>query len=265
MKKILTLSVLVAVCACHPVANDLEKYALNCKAVELSLQSDTLEFPYTVLFNDKGCVETLTTFGFDGSFRFKESCTYDSKGRLSESVGFNDEQETEIRYEYEYDGAFLRECRVYGMNTQEMHRYVHENDGRHIVRSEYYGEGELEYTMTKTFSGSRYEEVTRRPDGELIGKATVDFFKTETKPSRILGDGVDIEIEYNDKGLPVKSRNVVLNSRGELQWTPDLDERPERYYTYEYDERGNWISRADRFHPDSAAYAVLTRIIRYQK
>ena len=135
----------------------------------------------------------------------------------------------------------------------------------HIVKSDYYGEGELVYTLKKTFSGNKYDEETLGSDGKLIGNATVYFSKTETKPTRIVGDEIDVEVKYNDKGLPIMSRNTVLNSRAELQWISDLEEHPSRFYQYEYDERGNWISRADRVHPDSAAYAVLRRTITYQK
>ncbi len=266
MKKIILISAILLFCAaCHSVGNDLDKYALNCKVVELTLQTDTLEFPYTVRFNASGRVETVTTRNYDGSFRFEESCIYDGKGRVTEILGVNDEQETEIRYEYDYDRTFVRECRVYGMNNQEMHRWVHENNGRHIVKSDYYGEGELVYTLKKTFSGNKYDEETLGSDGKLIGNATVYFSKTETKPTRIVGDEIDVEVKYNDKGLPIMSRNTVLNSRAELQWISDLEEHPSRFYQYEYDERGNWISRADRVHPDSAAYAVLRRTITYQK
>lgn len=266
MKKHLILPLaLVLFGACHPVSKDLRTYALNCKAIEISVQSDTLEFPYTVCFDPKGRVETVTTSDFDGSFRFGETYRYDSHGQLMEISGVNDENELEIRYEYDYAGKFIRECRAYGMNNQEMHRWVHENDGRHIVKTDYYSEGELAFTTTKSFSGHHYEEETCQSDGQVMGRASVDYFETEEKPMRIVGDDLDIEITYNEKGLPVMSRNAVLNSRGELQWAPDLEEHPLRYYRYEYDKRGNWISRADSVHPDSTAYAVLKRTISYQK
>ena len=43
-------------CACSQVKTDLDKYGLNCKAEEITLQSDTLDFPYTVRFNPDGQV-----------------------------------------------------------------------------------------------------------------------------------------------------------------------------------------------------------------
>ena len=44
-----------------------------------------------------------------------------------------------------------------------------------------------------------------------------------------------------------------------------LGEQGYACHTLEYDERGNWISRAERVHPDSAAVVVLRRTIKYQK
>jgi len=59
------------------------------------------------------------------------------------------------------------------------------------------------------------------------------------------------------------SRGTLLTSTGEMKWARDLEAFPCRYYSYEYDERGNWISRAESVHPDSTAYSVLHRIIKY--
>ena len=253
----------LALCACTQIRTDYEKYGLNCKAREVSLQSDKMEFPYTAWFNGVGQLDSVITFNFDGSFRSRETYSYGSRNRLEEIVCINSENETEARYEYEIDGKFVRECRIYGMNNQEIHRWIHRNDGRHILTSEYYGEGEFQYKTEKAFNGNHYTEKSYNPDGELLGSAEVDFYKTETKPSRIVGDDLDVEIKYNEKGLPVECRNVVLNSLGELEWIADLEINPKRFYTYEYDERGNWISRAERVHPDSAAVAVLRRTIVY--
>ena len=257
------LLIVFALCACAPIRTDLEKYALNCKASEVILQSDSLELPYTAYLNGRGQLDSVVTRNFDGSFRFIETYSYNSRHQLEEIAGLNAANENESRYEFEIDGKFIRECRVYGMNNQEVHRWVHQNDGRHIVWTEYYGEGELQYITTKEFSGNKYTEQSHTPDGELIGSAEVEFFRTENKPSRIKGDEIDVEIKYDDNGLPVFCRNAVLNSQGEMEWIPDLEVNPMRWYSYEYDERGNWISRAERVNPDGAAVAVLRRTIIY--
>lgn len=262
MKAKLFILVALAVCACHPVQNDLEKYGLDCKAKELSVKSDSLEFSYDILFNDAGQVELMKRYNFDGSFRYREEYTYDKSGHLAEILGVNAENETEVRYEYDWAGRFISECRVYGMNNEELHRWVHTNDGRHIVSTDYYAEGELSYTTSKQFSGHGYDEESVSAEGTLLGRGHVDFL-TEGKPTRIESEAINVEIDYNDKGLPVRSKGTVLNSLGEMQWVTSLEEYPERFYTYEYDERGNWISRAERVHPDSAAVVVLRRSIIY--
>jgi len=264
MKTKLVIAAALLVCACHPIPNDLEKYALDCKAAEVSVQCDTLERNYTVKFNPQGRVTEIETFNDDGSFRFRESFGYDKRGRLTDVIGINSENETEERYEYDWKGSFIRECRMYGMNNEELHRWAHDNDGRHIVRTEYYGEGELSYITTKDFGKDSYVETTCAPDSSLIGKAKIEFFRSENKPTRIEGsNNLYVEIDYNEKGLPVRSLNTVLNSLGEMEWVLDLETHPERYYSYEYDERGNWISRALKVHPDSTVISVLKRSIKY--
>ena len=249
-------------CACTQIKTDIDKYGLNCKAEEITLQSDTLELPYTVRFNKEGQVMQVITMNFDLSPRYTETYIYDAQKRLMEISGVNAENETEARYEYEYDGRFIRECRMYGMNNQEVHRWVHTNDGRHIVRTEYYNEGEFTYTTTKAFKGDTYKEESTDPEGNVLGKADVVFL-TEEKPMSVKGDSIDMEITYNEKGLPTMSRGTLLTSTGEMKWARDLEDFPCRYYSYEYDERGNWISRAESVHPDSTAYSVLHRIIKY--
>lgn len=261
--KIVVLSALL-VCACTPVKTDLEKYALNCKAREVSLVSDTLELPYTVYFNSLGQADTVITYNFDGSFRYKESYTYNKRHQLLEINGVNAENENEARYEYDYSGRFISECRLYGMNNQEMSRWVHTNDGRHIVRTEYYNEGMLSFVTSKKYDGMTYVEESCTGDGELMGKVDVAFL-TDDKFTRIKGDDIDVEIEYNDKALPVKCRGTFVNTRGELMWSSELDFHPECYYSYDYDERGNWIARYERYHPDSTATLVIRRTVKYQK
>ena len=262
MKNIIVLLAALFMCACTSVKTDLEKYSLNCTASQLTLQSDTLELPYTVKFNKLGQAETVTTTNFDGSFRYEETFTYDDKNRLIEINGVNSENENEARYEYDYAGRFIKECRVYGMNNQEMSRWVHENDGRHIVHTDYYAEGELSFVTKKKYSGKTYVEESFSPENDLLGTANVSFL-TDDKFTRIKGDNIDVEIDYNEKALPVRSRGTLLNSVGEMMWASDLEQYPERFYTYEYDSKGNWITRYERVHPDSTAYSILRRIITY--
>lgn len=248
--------------ACNPVVDNLETYGLNCKAKEISVLPDTLERSYSVTFNSRGQAVERITYNEDGEVRYREISYFDKKGRLSEIQGINGENETEIRYEYEWDGRFVRECRMYGMNNDELHRWVHKNDGRHIVHTTYFSEGEENYVTTKSYKGNSYIEVSYAPDGSELGRADIDFL-TDSKPTKIDGAGIYVEIDYNEKGLPVRSLNTILDSAGEMEWTPDLEVHPERFYFYEYDDRGNWTKRTERIHPDSTTFAVITRRIVY--
>ena len=266
MKKIVLIiaaAALLAACNNSTVKNDRNFYAVNCLVQEISVSSDTLEAPYTARFNELGQVTEVITTDWDGVLRFHETYTYNSDNQLEEIMGINGENENEIRYEYEHDGRFIRECRTYGMNNQEMQRWVHTNNRRHIVKTEFYQEGELAYVTTKKFKGDSYTEQSVTPEGEVIGTASVEYFRDENKPSRIITDEIDVTIEYNEQGLPVMSRGVVLNTKGEMMWVGDLDDHPSRYYSYEYDGRGNWVTRYDSYEPDGTAYAVFRRSIIY--
>ena len=263
MKTKTIIAAALLVCACTPVKTDLDKYELNCPAKQVTLESNSMELPYTAYFNSRGQLDSVVTRNFDGSFRNRELYSYNSRHELEEILGVNADNESEIRYEFTMDGRFVKECIVFGMNNQEMHHWIHTNDGKHIIRTEYLNEEEPEYVTTKVFEGDSYTEESRTPDGDLIGRARVEYFRKETKPTRIIGDDIDLSMEYNDAGLPVMCRNAVINSLGEQAWVRDLEEHPCRYYSYEYDGRGNWISRAERVHPDSAAVAVLHRVIVY--
>ena len=266
MKKIVFIfaaAAILAACNNDSLSNDRTFYAVNCIVQEISVASDTLEAPYTARFNELGQVTEVVTTDWDGILRFHETYTYNSDNQLEEIVGINGENENEIRYEYEHDGRFIKECRTYGMNNQEMQRWVHTNNGRHIVKTEVYQEGELAYVTTKKFKGESYTEQSVNPEGEEVNKVKVEYFHDENKLSRVVGDDVDITIEYNELGLPVMSRGVVLNTKGELMWVGDLEEKPCRYYSYEYDERGNWITRSDSYEPDGTPYAVFRRSIKY--
>lgn len=261
--RIIESAALILLAACSQYGADHEKYGLCTKAREVTLQCDSLEFPYTARFNRRGQLEYVETRNFDGGFRFREDYKYNDKHELEEVIGTNSDGDIEIRYEYEMDGEFVAECREYGMNTQEMVRWTHTNDGKHIIYSEYYNEGDLQYIINKSFTDSSYVEVSHTAEGELVGTAQVTFFGKETRPRQILTDELDIQIDYNDKGLPVRSSGVVLNSRGGMEWVPDLDINPVRYYSYEYDRHGNWIVRTEKVHPDSSACMILHRKIAY--
>ena len=261
-KTILFAASMLMAFACAAPKTDLDKYGLNCIVKEVRVTADSLEFPYTALFNELGQITEVSMSNYDGSFRYRESYTYDDKHRVIEIRGVNAENEDEIRYEYEYDGRFMSICRIYGMNNNEMNRWEHENDGRHIVRTVYYNEGEQQYTTTRIFDGNSYKEESVSVEGDVLGRATIQFL-TEEKPMRIDGDDIHIEIDYNEKGLPVRSLNILLSSICELHWGNRLDIFPERFYTYEYDKRGNWISRVEKTSPDGEAVAVLRREIVY--
>ena len=246
---------------------DQKKYDLCCPAKSVYVEASSMEFSHKAVFDKRGDLEKVTYYNEDGSFRYEDRYAHDKAHHLLETIHVGEDGTFESRHEYKYDGAFVSECIVYGMNTEEAHRWVHLNDGKHIVQTTYFNEGEPNYLSLKTFDGAMCEERTYvLPDSTLAGVATICYLSadSEDRVTSIRSPEVNLDIEYDPQtSLPVKTGEVVLDSDRNFQWVPDLDSNPQRYYKYEFDSRGNWVRRTEHRHPDSLEVAVVSREITY--
>ena len=263
MKARLFICLALLACACTPSHNDLQRFDLNCIVKEINVQADTLGLPWKAEFNRFGQLTRMTLFEYDGTVHSINEYSYSCCGVLKGMKELNAAGETVSSSKYVFDGDFLSENRAFDANGAEERRWVQENDGEHIVRSEYYLCNELIHVTTREFSGDSYTEDVINDEGELLRHSEVEFFLKEDKPTHIISEGVEITVEYNEEGLPIKSHNAVLNSVGTLQWAEDLGTNPDRYYSYEYDEHGNWTVRYTRNSPDSQDCTVIRRTIKY--
>lgn len=101
---------------------------------------------------------------------------------------------------------------------------------------------------------------------QSVRSYTYNLRKQVTKASGLFAPGEPETYhiyKYDENGLPLMSQGAVVNSVGTLQWPEDLATYPCRYYSYEFDERGNWITRYERKEPDSPEAIVLKRTIVY--
>ena len=244
------------------VKTDLETYGLCCKVREMSVTITESELDYTLFFNRRGQLDSIYRYDPDGAFREAEYYTYGSDHKLQEVRIFDADHEQEGRYEYTFDGDFIRTCTFFGMNNEDLYRFENINDGENIIESSFYYEGELQSTSTKVYDGLTYEETTLDASGECIGTAKCRLFAKD-KPAVVDGDETHLEIDYNDKGLPVHTIDVAVSTNGELGWAPDMDDNHERWYRYEYDDRGNWIVRTEHIAPDGPAIITARRTIIY--
>lgn len=265
MKRITAfIAAALLVCAC---AGSLPEFSITgpVQTVQVLTDGTTPEFGHIHYYNREGQVDSTRWFNPDSSFRYISINRYDSRGRLAESFEIDADGDTECRYEYDYDGRFIAECRMYGMNNQEVHRWTHTNDRRNIVRTDYFSEGEFVYTSNKVYSTpSHCSEVVTGPDGEELGRSQTDFFAKDL-PSRLAADGIDVSVEYDSCGRPVHSVGAVLDSECHLGWSPTLEDNPERFYTYEVDSYGNWTVRHEKNHPEGPDVSVIRRVIEYYK
>lgn len=264
MKTRLLFALALIACACTTQErNDYRKYNVTGPVKEIILQSDSLAMPWTAEFKRSGRLNKVTIFNFDGSEYSVRTYRYNSRKQLTAIYGVVQFGEKAMDYKYKYDGDFTSECRTFDHEGQEVYRWVFENDGQNIVRTEFYETDTLQFYGVRDYNGEHYTSKVYNPEGELISTTEVDFCQLEDKPTRIVSDNEDITIEYNEQGLPVMSRGTVVNSTGDLQHRSDLATYPCRYYSYEYDERGNWITRYERKAPDSPDAIIIKRTILY--
>lgn len=258
---VLSLAVLLSSCG-GKVTSDMETYGLVSRPREMSVLVSEGELDYTVFFNRRGQADSLVRYTPDGDVHDKEIYFYDRKHHRTMISSRDSDGNQEGWYEYEYDGDFISVCQFYGMNSNVIYRWEHLNDGKNIIETRCYLEGELQYTDCKDFDGLSYEERQLGPDGNLVGTAHVELFSKD-KPSLIVQEDSEIRIDYNESALPVHSAGALLSSNGDLGWHPSLEESPDRWYKYEFDSKGNWVTRTTHASEDGEPLVTVRRTLVY--
>lgn len=292
-RKSLLLFAGLGLLACNNVTEDMSRFAVNTKVRQIEQTSDDCEFDYVAVFDKKGHLSTIwyysgipvadssevsivvpgTIADFDnfrdfegahGYFRYYENCSYNSRGQLVAKNDVNADNETEGRYEFDYLDGKISNCRFYGMNNELLNEWVHKRvNGQ--VSTDFYHEGMLSYLSEKDSDGLNFNEYVVGIEGDSLVVASNHIENyAEGKPSRIVNETMDITVEYNDLGLPVHAINVQMSSFCEIFYSPMLEIYPERWYVYEYDEKGNWIVRSEYADPEqSMLMGKITRKITY--
>lgn len=281
----------MALISCNRTTEDMARFAVNTKVSQVELFSDNNEFDYVAVFDRAGHLATIWYYeglpdtagcdfesvpdiadfdnflGFEathGEFRYYEACEYNSKGQLIAKSDVNSANETEGRYEFDYEDGKVSDCRFYGMNNELLNEWVHRrHDGK--VSTDFYHEGMLSYLSEKDSDALEFNEYVVGLDGDSLVVASNHFENyAEGKPSRIVGGDIDLSVEYDGNGLPVHTVNVQMSSFCEIYYSPSLETLPERWYVYEYDEKGNWIVRSEYADPEqSMLMGTISRKITY--
>lgn len=250
--------------------SDLVLFGLGsqaCKTVKVTCDTSFnkfLEDNYVAHFDSTGKLTTLRTLDTEGSTMNIEVYEYDPEGRLAQIILLDRDSSSTGRYHYEYDGKFISKCTLYGMNNQDSQTWIHSNDGKHIVKTEFFQEGELQTVSKSKWShkGKVREETVTDGEGELVGKSEYIYLSPD-KPSSINTDLIDIVIKYDGNGLPVSSEDVFVSSKGDL--IPSEKDEPDGAaaiynYEYTYDSLGRWITRKTTLDGDTV-YEIITRTI----
>lgn len=274
LKAAIAASAIMLLAACttnkYSKPSDLERFGLDGQSVsKVAVVCDTAynkipEDNYEASFEPSGNLSELRSFFKDGSTMNYEIYSYDDEGRLEEILLLDKDSSLTGRFHYEYDGDFISKCTLYGMNNQDIQTWIHTNDGKQIVQTEFYQEGELQTVSNNkwTHKGEVRKESVTDEEGELVGESTYVYLSPD-KPISITSDLLTIVITYDENGLPQHSADVFISSKGDLipAGNDTQDGAPSIFtYDYTYDSLGRWITRKATLQ-DGSIYQLLTRTI----
>lgn len=256
----------LAGCTDNLQTKDLERFGLSgaIESVKTTvLQGDNYMDNYLAEFSPKGLLTSVTNFAPDSTILFSTTYRHDNKGRLTGITECDMDGDENGEYRYTYDGKFLSLCTHIGESSEEDCRWEHENDGKHITRTVFYSDGVLETISENSWEGMTRHETVKTQEDSLIGTAEYVYLK-EDKPVSITSNDTAISIEYNEKGLPVKSVNALISTDGNLAWDPMMVQDEENIYEYEYDTQGNWIRRKEYIGKNKILRSDISRTITYR-
>lgn len=247
----------------RPMTEDYEKFTMAVPAASIKVIADNGDY-YVVDFDRIGHIERRQYFNADGRLHAKSVYVY-KDGKLDELQSYDSDGQMGTRQLYVYQGDTLRETSVRGMNNQPLYKWTYEpgEDGTTVIT--YSQEDEPVFYAIRHVDGLECRDETFScEDGSLLGVARNVFYdRIDGKVALVEAEDMHLSIDYDKNGLPVYCRNTLVTSEGNIAWDPSLDENAERWYQYDFDDRGNWIERKEYCHPDSVEVATIRRIIRY--
>lgn len=249
--------------SCTGLSPEQEKYSLAKPARCIDVRStDRSEPDYSAFFGRGGQLDSVVFLSSDGSPRYVEINTYDRHGQRVAFVDVNAADRTEESSgKYSYEGKFISVASMFSMGGQEIRRWEHRNDSRHIVHSDYYEEGNLMSRTDFHYDGNRCEEVSTDADGNEIGRAEWEYF-AKGKPCSLHYGDIHIRIEYDrTTELPLRSLNVLLSTIGEFIPVPEACREKWLVYSYAFDRHGNWTERTVKIADSGQTVSCISREI----
>ncbi len=165
-------------------------------------------------------------------------------------------------YSYDDNGLLKRISRNYDGMESTLSNYFYDDTGR-LVKDEYIDLDENQNCRTAVYSydfdGIKIKFNRHNGSTSSIDLITVENDKIQ-KISNLNGDGFKVskEFEYTPYSTTVKFNDGKIygyNNKGLLVDVTDGNGERIKYFSYEYDEQGNWIVREER------EYEFFTRVI----
>ena len=182
------------------------------------------------------------TFNNDNKGIDRVTYAYDKNGNLIGENLYLGTEAVQYKNVYEYDDNGKKTSDIrYNKDSEIVYKTLFEYDGDKIsVRETTNGDGEVEYIEKFTYDDKG--NVTVKSTYEKYDDSeTTDKFRYDEKGNKISWvidkNGVEImkaEYTYDDKS------NLTLI---QTYYGDKLSETEERSYTYEYDDKGNWIKK----------------------
>ena len=269
------LSLVVGLLSCPSCSNadvtknDMVRYGLNTRVrsyrvVQELCRNTCPDSNFEVYFNDNARVDSLVYLFADGTPRVREIYEYNHKGQLERISTFDMGGRDSGIYCYEYDGAFTSSCILFGINNDEISRWNHSNDGKEIVRTEYFEDGVLQTDTHSTYDGNFRQDEVFDADGTLILRSSYEYYDLSEKlPLSIQSDDLHITLDYNSFGYPISCRGALVDAVGGFYLDNSEDDETSVRYEYELDGCGNWIKRFAFLGDSKEPSEIVVRELRY--
>ena len=219
------------------------------------------ETPYNAKFDEKGRLIELGIFIEEDFSLGEDKYIYDSDGRLSEIISYDDGKIIRT-LAYSYENGFLKSIVNLAKGTDEVTREEYSNDDRYITSCKLLKDGEV----------ASYREYSRKDDGSTImkhynGKGDSDALGHRI--SNAFGQVIEIRaapiyatghVTYEDTShLPMSSSMCYVSTDGTVKGWYESDYG----YTYIFDSHGNWTSRITWISAAGIPLRVTERTIEY--
>ncbi len=195
-------------------------------------------------FNSAGGYEFITDYDDSAELAVSLSIyTYNAEGKLEqiETEYYEDNKTYETEYDYDDKGNIST---IYYFNADGQIDYhtemAYDDKGNRIVEKSYNSEGDLTHEYQNKYDENGFKVQTKfiKEDGEVD---MVQDYKYDSKGNLIENKTTSADVDLS--GTVTHKYDNRSNQVEELNLDADGNEIDKTQYEYEFDDRGNWITK----------------------